>query len=125
MNETTAGCRARAGSPIEFRLDMASAVPGCRQLVRQAGDVLRLSCHGPGGQQPEVRGMVTVLAISPDTVLKADKALGTSGLAIAWPGQGTFIRAALSHVAVLGSSGCGGLCPANWSLQTTDLARAA
>lgn len=44
--------------------------------------------------------MVTALAINPNTVLKAYKDLETKGLTAGRPGQGTFIRTALSQVAL-------------------------
>jgi DNA-binding transcriptional regulator YhcF (GntR family) len=40
------------------------------------------------------------LAINPNTVLKAYKELETKGLALGRPGQGTFIQATLSQVAL-------------------------
>ncbi len=44
--------------------------------------------------------MVAALAINPNTVLKAYKDLETKGLAAGRPGQGTFIQATLSQVAL-------------------------
>jgi GntR family transcriptional regulator len=44
--------------------------------------------------------VVASLAINPNTVLKAYKELETKGLAAGRPGQGTFIQATLSQVAL-------------------------
>ena len=45
-------------------------------------------------------GHVAALVINPNTVLKAYKELETKGLAVGRPGQGTFIQATLSQVAL-------------------------
>ena len=87
------------GSPIEFRLDTASGVPTYLQLVHQVEHALRLGYLKPGDQLPKVRDVVASLAINPNTVLKAYKELETKGLT-ARPGQGTFIQAGLSQVAL-------------------------
>ena len=87
-------------SPIEFRLDPASGVPTYLQLVQQVEHALRLGYLKPGDQLPKVRDVVAALAINPNTVLKAYKELETQGLAIGRPGQGTFVQATLSQVAL-------------------------
>src|ERR1039457_2275048 len=89
-----------SGSPIEFRLDAASGVPTYLQLVQQVEHALRLGYLKPGDQLPKVRDAVASLAINPNTVLKAYKELETKGLAAGRPGQGTFIQATLSQVAL-------------------------
>ena len=88
------------GSPIEFRLDPASGVPTYLQLVHQVEHALRLGYLKPGDQLPKVRDVVALLAINPNTVLKAYKELETKGLAAGRPGQGTFVQATLSQVAL-------------------------
>ena len=88
------------GSPIEFRLDAASGVPTYLQLVQQVEHALRLGYLKPGDQLPKVRDVVTSLTINPNTVLKAYRELETKGLAAGRPGQGTFIQATLSQVAL-------------------------
>jgi GntR family transcriptional regulator len=88
------------GSPIEFRLDAASGVPTYLQLVHQVEHALRLGYLTLGDQLPKVRDVVASLAINPNTVLKAYKELETKGLTAGRPGQGTFIRATLSQVAL-------------------------
>jgi GntR family transcriptional regulator len=87
-------------SPIEFRLDPASGVPTYLQLVQQVEHALRLGYLKPGDQLPKVRDAVASLAINPNTVLKAYKELETKGLAAGRPGQGTFVQATLSQVAL-------------------------
>jgi GntR family transcriptional regulator len=87
-------------SPIEFRLDPGSGVPTYLQLVQQVEHALRLGYLKPGDQLPKVRDVVASLAINPNTVLKAYKELETKGLAAGRPGQGTFVRATLSQIAL-------------------------
>jgi GntR family transcriptional regulator len=89
-----------SASPIEFRLDTASGVPTYLQLVQQVEHALRLGYLKPGDQLPKVRDVVASLAINPNTVLKAYKELETKGLAVGRPGQGTFVHATLSQVAL-------------------------
>jgi len=90
----------RSASPIEFRLDAASGVPTYLQLVQQVEHALRLGYLKPGDQLPKVRDVVAWLAINPNTVLKAYRELETKGLAAGRPGQGTFVQATLSQVAL-------------------------
>jgi GntR family transcriptional regulator len=92
--------RAAAASPIEFRLDAASGVPTYLQLVQQVEHALRLGYLKPGDQLPKVRDVVAALAINPNTVLKAYRDLEVKGLAAGRPGQGTFVQATLSQVAL-------------------------
>jgi GntR family transcriptional regulator len=94
------GRKGGSGSAIEFRLDTASGVPTYLQLVHQVEHALRLGYLTPGDQLPKVRDVVAALAINPNTVLKAYKELETKGLAAGRPGQGTFVQATLSQVAL-------------------------
>ncbi len=87
-------------SPIEFRLDPGSGVPTYLQLVHQVEHALRLGYLTPGDQLPKVRDVVAALAINPNTVLKAYKELEIKGLTAGRPGQGTFIQATLSQIAL-------------------------
>jgi GntR family transcriptional regulator len=87
-------------SPIEFRLDLNSGVPTYLQLVHQVEHALRLGYLEPGDQLPKVRDVVATLAINPNTVLKAYRELETKGLTVGRPGQGTFIEATLTRVAL-------------------------
>jgi hypothetical protein len=70
------------------------------QLVHQVEHALRLGYLTLGDQLPKVRDVVASLAINPNTVLKAYKELETKGLTAGRPGQGTFIQATLSQVAL-------------------------
>src|SRR6202167_2071230 len=87
-------------SPIAFRLHAGSGVPTYLQLVQQVEHALRLGYLKPGDQLPKVRDAVAALAINPNTVLKAYKELEVKGLTAGRPGQGTFIEATLSQVAL-------------------------
>jgi GntR family transcriptional regulator len=89
-----------SGSPVEFRLDAASGVPTYLQLVHQVEHAMRLGYLKPGDQLPKVRDVVASLAINPNTVLKAYRDLELKGLAAGRPGQGTFVQATLSQVAL-------------------------
>ena len=75
-------------------------MPTYLQLVHQVEHALRLGYLKPGDQLPKVRDVVASLAINPNTVLKAYKELETKGLAAGRPGQGTFVQATLSQVAL-------------------------
>ena len=86
------------GAAIEFRLDPASGVPTFLQLVQQVEHALRLGYLKPGDQLPKVRDAVALLAINPNTVLKAYRELEIKGLAEGRPGQGTFVKATLNQV---------------------------
>jgi GntR family transcriptional regulator len=99
-SDTAPSGRMAARSPIEFRLDPASGVPTYLQLVQQVEHALRLGYLKPGDLLPKVRDVVASLAINPNTVLKAYKELETKGLTAGRPGQGTFIQATLSQVAL-------------------------
>jgi GntR family transcriptional regulator len=90
----------RPASPIEFRLDAGSGVPTYLQLVQQVEHALRLGYLKPGDQLPKVRDVVASLAINPNTVLKAYRDLEVKGLAVGRPGQGTFVQATLSQIAL-------------------------
>jgi len=99
-DDTPPSGRMAARSPIDFRLDPASGVPTYLQLVQQVEHALRLGYLKPGDQLTKVRDVVASLAINPNTVLKAYKELETKGLTAGRPGQGTFIQATLSQVAL-------------------------
>ena len=75
-------------------------MPTYLQLVHQVEHALRLGYLKPGDQLPKVRDVVAALAINPNTVLKAYKELETKDLAAGRPGQGTFVQATLSQVAL-------------------------
>jgi GntR family transcriptional regulator len=99
-DEAPAGAHSKPVSPIVFGLDPGSGVPTYLQLVHQVEHALRLGYLVPGDQLPRVRDVVAELAINPNTVAKAYKELETKGLTVGRPGQGTFIEATLSQVAL-------------------------
>jgi GntR family transcriptional regulator len=77
---------------IAFRLDPSSGVPTYLQLVQQVEHALRLGYLGQGDRLPTVKEVVSLLAINPNTVLKAYRELEHRGLAAGRPGQGTFVQ---------------------------------
>src|ERR1700746_30255 len=87
-------------SPIEFRLDAASGVPTYLQLVHQVEHALRLGYLKPGDQLPKVRDVGGAPAIHPHTVVKGYREPEITGLTPGRPGQGTFVQATLSQVAL-------------------------
>src|ERR1700722_8646930 len=94
------GRKAGPASLVVFRLDAASGVPTHLQLVHQVEHALRLGYLKPGDQLPKGGGGVASLAINPNTVLKAYRNLEIKGLAAGRPGQGTFVQATLSQIAL-------------------------
>jgi GntR family transcriptional regulator len=76
---------------IEFYLDAGSGLSPYQQLVRQVRHALRLGMLREGDQLPTVKDVVAVLAINPNTVLKAYRELEHDGLVSARPGLGTFV----------------------------------
>jgi GntR family transcriptional regulator len=84
-------------SPIQFRLDHTSGIPNYLQLVQQVEHALRIGYLNTGDRLPKVRDVVALLAINPNTVLKAYRELEIKGLAAGHPGQGTFVKATLSQ----------------------------
>jgi GntR family transcriptional regulator len=94
------GAAERQVPSIEFHLDLTSGVPTFMQIVQQVEHALRLGYLSLGDQLPKVRDVVAELAINPNTVMKAYRELEMKGLAVGRPGQGTFIEATLSQVAL-------------------------
>jgi GntR family transcriptional regulator len=84
---------------IQFRLDGAAGVPPYLQIVQQVRQGLLLGYLRPGDQLPTVKEAVSVLAINPNTVVKAYRQLENEGLVDAKPGQGTFITGSVEPVA--------------------------
>jgi GntR family transcriptional regulator len=81
---------------IEFHLDGTSGVAPYAQIVQQVRRALRLGLLKEGDQLPTVKDVVGLLAINPNTVLKAYRELEHAGLVSARPGVGTFVTATLS-----------------------------
>ena len=76
---------------IEFHLDPSSGVPTYAQLVQQVHQALQLGLLEPGDRLPTAQQVVSLLAINPNTVLKAYRDLEREGLVRARPGLGTFV----------------------------------
>jgi GntR family transcriptional regulator len=76
---------------IDLRLDPRSGVSTYMQLVHQVRQALRIGLLKPGDQLPTAREVVGLLAINPNTVLKAYRELEHAGLVATRPGQGTFV----------------------------------
>jgi GntR family transcriptional regulator len=81
---------------IEFHLDARSGVAPYLQLIHQVRQALRLGLLDPGDQLPTVKDVVAMVAINPNTVLKAYRELEHEGLVAARPGVGTFVTGSLS-----------------------------
>jgi DNA-binding transcriptional regulator YhcF (GntR family) len=76
---------------IEFHLDGHSGVPPYQQLVQQVRQALRMGLLSEEDQLPTVHEVARALAINPNTVLKAYRALEYERLVEGRPGQGTFV----------------------------------
>jgi GntR family transcriptional regulator len=81
---------------IEFHLDARSGVAPYLQLIHQVRQALRLGLLHAGDQLPTVKDVVAMVAINPNTVLKAYRELEHEGLVAARPGVGTFVTGSLS-----------------------------
>lgn len=81
---------------IEFHLDSRSGVAPYLQLVHQVRQALRLGMLREGDRLPTVKDAVAMVAINPNTVLKAYRELEHEGLVAARPGVGTFVTGTLS-----------------------------
>lgn len=85
---------------IEFHLDPRSGVSPYQQIVRQVRHALRLGLLREGDRLPTVKEVVALLAINPNTVLKAYRELEHEGLVSARPGLGTFVTATLADASL-------------------------
>ncbi|HEX3947445.1 MAG TPA: GntR family transcriptional regulator [Acidimicrobiales bacterium] len=85
---------------IEFHLDQHSGVAPYQQIVQQVRQALRLGLVREGDQLPTVKEVVALLAINPNTVLKAYKELEHFGLAEPRQGVGTFVTATESEASL-------------------------
>ena len=82
---------------IEFHLDGRSGVAPYQQLIHQVRQALRLGVLREGDQLPTVKDVVAMVAINPNTVLKAYRELEYQGLVAARPGVGTFVTGTLTN----------------------------
>src|SRR3954470_12006261 len=80
---------------IDFHLDQRSGVPPYLQVVQQVHHALRLSMLSVGDQLPTVKEVVAKLAINPNTVLKAYRALEHEGRVTPRRGGGPFVPRSL------------------------------
>jgi GntR family transcriptional regulator len=80
---------------VVFRLSSKSGVSAYQQIAKQVRQAMQLGLLRPGDQLPTVKEVVGILAINPNTVLKAYQLLEHQGLVEGRPGQGTFVRVAL------------------------------
>ena len=80
---------------IQFRIDGRSGVAPYLQIVQQVRHALRLGLLHEGDQLPTVKEVVAQVAINPNTVLKAYRALEHEGLATGRRGVGTFVTKSL------------------------------
>jgi GntR family transcriptional regulator len=87
---------------IEFHLDGRSGVAPYLQLIHQVRQALRLGLLHKGDQLPKVKDVAASLAINPNTVLKAYRALEFEGLVAARPGVGTFVTGTLKGMSLAG-----------------------
>ena len=78
-------------SPIVFYLDRGSGVPTYLQFVHQVDYALRLGFLREGDQLPRIKDVTRMLAVNPDTVMKAYRELELRGVTAGRPGVGTFI----------------------------------
>ena len=81
---------------ITFHLDSASGIPAYLQIVQQVRQAISLGMLRAGDQLPTVKEAVAVLAINPNTVLKAYRELEHAGVVEARRGQGTFVAVGVS-----------------------------
>ena len=87
----------KRGTVIEFHLDGRSGVAPYQQLINQVRQALRLGLLREGDQLPTVKDVVAMVAINPNTVLKAYRELEYQGLVAARPGIGTFVTGTLTN----------------------------
>jgi|SRR5579859_2769231 len=76
---------------ITFRLEPRTGVAPYRQIVDQVRHALRLRRLEVGDQLPTVKEAVGMVAVNPNTVLKAYRELELEGLVEGRPGLGTFV----------------------------------
>jgi GntR family transcriptional regulator len=85
---------------IEFHLNSRSGVAPYLQLIRQVRQALRLGLLKAGDRLPTVKDVAGLLAINPNTVLKAYRELEYEGLVAAKPGVGTFVTKTVGDASV-------------------------
>lgn len=74
-----------------FHISSRSGVPPYLQIVRQVKQDIRLGLLKEGDKLPAVREVVTMIAINPNTVVKAYRELENQGFIEKRSGIGTFV----------------------------------
>lgn len=74
-----------------FHISSRSGVPPYLQIVQQVKQDIRLGVLTEGSKLPTVREVVTMLAINPNTVVKAYRELENQGYIEKRTGIGTFV----------------------------------
>jgi GntR family transcriptional regulator len=77
---------------IILRLSSHSGVPPYLQIVQQVKQNIRVGLLKEGDKLPTVKEVVTMIAVNPNTVVKAYKELEGIGLVEGRAGIGTFVR---------------------------------
>ena len=72
-------------------LNFRSGLPAYRQIARQVQRQAQGGRLRPGDRLPTVRGMAQLLGVNFNTVARAYRLLGESGVVSAQPGRGTFV----------------------------------
>lgn len=74
-----------------FHISNRSGIPPYLQIVQQAKQHIRLGLLKEGDKLPAVREVVTMVAINPNTVVKAYRELESQGFIEKRSGIGTFV----------------------------------
>jgi GntR family transcriptional regulator len=86
---------------VQFHVRANSGVAAYMQLIQQVRHALRLGVLVEGDQLPTVKEVAALVAVNPNTVLKAYRELEYEGLVQARPGLGTFVTASLPDATVV------------------------
>jgi GntR family transcriptional regulator len=86
---------------VALRLSSTSGVSAYRQIARQVRQAIQMGALQPGDQLPTVKEVVAMVAVNPNTVLKAYQVLEHDGLVEGRQGQGTFVCATLPGPSLL------------------------
>ena len=78
---------------ITLSVSTRGGVAPYMQLIQQVRHALRLGTLVVGDQLPTVKEVAAMVAVNPNTVLKAYRELEYEGLVEARPGRGTFVTA--------------------------------
>jgi GntR family transcriptional regulator len=82
-----------AEETITLSVSSHGGVAPYMQLIQQVRHALRLGTLVVGDQLPTVKEVAAMVAVNPNTVLKAYRELEYEGLVEARPGRGTFVTA--------------------------------